>query len=72
MTDYNYFFVLEKETFANRDDTRSIIRHDAFRKTLPQAAEKKSRTLTDRGKQLISRALISNKIFSSHGQSYGK
>ena len=50
--------------FANRDDTHSIIRlNDAFWKTLPQA-EKKSRALTDRGKQLISRALISNKFFS--------
>ena len=35
MTHYNYFFVLQKETLANRDDTRSIIRlNDAFRKPL--------------------------------------
>ena len=46
--------------FASRE-TRSLIRvNDAFRKTLLQGAIKKPRKLTDHGKQLLQRALISN------------
>ena len=46
--------------FASRE-TRLFVRvNDAFRKTLLQAAIKKPRKLTDDGKQLVQRTLISN------------
>ena len=48
--------------FANRETCSFIRLNDAFRKTLLQAAKKKSRKLTDHGKQLLPRALISNVI----------
>ena len=48
--------------FANRETCSFIRLNDAFRKTLLQAAKKKSRKLTDRGKQLLPRVLISNVI----------
>ena len=46
--------------FANRETCSFIRPNDASRKTLLQAARKKSRKLTDHGKQLLPRALISN------------
>ena len=48
--------------FANRETCSFIRLNDAFRKTLLQAAKKKPRKLTDHGKQLLPRALISNVI----------
>ena len=48
--------------FANRETCSFIRLNDAFRKTLLQAAKKKPRKLTDHGKQLLPRALISNTI----------
>ena len=50
--------------FANRETCSFIRLNDAFRKTLLQAAKKKPRKLTDHGKQLLPRALISNVIVS--------
>ena len=47
---------------ANRDTCSFIRLNDASRKTLLQAAKKKSRKLTDHEKQLLPRALISNVI----------
>ena len=48
--------------FANRETCSLIRLNDAFRKTLLQVAKKKTRKLTDHGKQLLPRALISNVI----------
>ena len=49
--------------FANRETCSFIIRlNDAFRKTMFQATKKKLTILTDHGKQLLQRALISNVI----------
>ena len=48
--------------FANRETCAFIRLSDVFRKTLLQAAKKKPRKLTDHGKQLLPRALISNVI----------
>ena len=49
--------------FANRETCSFIRLNDAFRKTLLQAVKKKSRkSVTDHGKQLLPRALISNVI----------
>ena len=49
--------------FANRETCSFIITlNDAFRKTLFQATKKKLRILTNHGKQLLRRALISNVI----------
>ena len=48
--------------FANRETCSFIRLNDAFRKTLLQAAKRKPRKLTDHGKQLLPRALISNVI----------
>ena len=48
--------------FANRETCSFIRLNDAFFKTLLQAAKKKSRKLTDHGKQLLPRVLISNDI----------
>ena len=48
--------------FANRETCSFIRLNDAFRKTLLQAAKKKPRKLTDHGKQLLPRALISNVV----------
>ena len=48
--------------FANRETCSFIRLNDAFRKTLLQAAKRKPRKLTDHGKQLLPRALISNAI----------
>ena len=49
--------------FANRETCSFIITlNDAFGKTLFQATKKKLRILTDHGKQLLQRALISNVI----------
>ena len=48
--------------FASRETCSFIRLNDAFRKTLLQAAEKKSRKLTGHGKQLLPRALIPNVI----------
>ena len=45
--------------FANRETFSFIRLNDALRKTLLQAAKKKPRKLTDHGKQLLPRALIS-------------
>ena len=47
---------------ANRETFCFLRLNDAFRKTFLQAAKKKSRKLTDHGKQLLPRALISNLI----------
>ena len=47
---------------ANRETFSFLRLNDAFRKTFLQAAKKKSRKLTDHGKQLLPRALISNLI----------
>ena len=47
---------------TNRETCSFIRLNDAFRKTLLQAAKKKSRKLTDHEKQLQPRALISNAI----------
>ena len=47
---------------ANRETCSFIRLNDAFRKTLVQVAKKKTRKLTDHGKQLLPRALISNAI----------
>ena len=50
-------------TTADFDETCSFIRlNDVFRETLLQAAKVKSRKLTDHGKELVPRALISNLI----------
>ena len=50
-------------TTADFHETCSFIKlNDAFWKTLLQAAKVKSRKLTDHGKQLVPRALISNLI----------
>ena len=46
--------------FANRETCSFIRLNDAFRKTLLQEAKKKTRKLTDHGKQLLPRAVISN------------
>ena len=46
--------------FANRETCSFIRLNDAFRKTLLQEAKKKTRKLTDHGKQLLLRAMISN------------
>ena len=46
--------------FANRETLSFIRLNDALRKTLLQAARKKSRKLTDHRKQLLPRVLISN------------
>ena len=51
-----------RQTVTNRETCSFIRRHDAFRKTLLQAAKKKSRKLTDHEKQLQPRALVSNVI----------
>ena len=48
--------------FANRETCSFIRLNDAFRKTLGHGAKKKPRKLTDYGKQLLPRALISNVI----------
>ena len=48
--------------FANRETCSFGRLNDDFRKTLLQAAKKKSRKLTHHGKQLLPRALISNAI----------
>ena len=48
--------------FANRETCSFIRRNDEFRKTLLQAARKKPRKLTDHGKQLLPRPVISNVI----------
>ena len=48
--------------FANRETCSFIRLNDSFRKTLPQVAKRKSRKLTDHGKQLLPRVLISNVI----------
>ena len=48
--------------FANRETCSFLRSNDAFRITLLQVAKKKSRKLTDHGKQLLPRALISNVI----------
>ena len=45
---------------ANRETCSFIRLNDAFRKTFLQTAKKKPRKLTDLGKQLLPRALISN------------
>ena len=60
-------------TIANLE-TYSFIRfNNAFRKTLLQAAKRKTRKLTDHRKQLLSRALISSRIVLSHEhENYGK
>ena len=47
---------------ANRETCSFLRLNDAFRKTFLQAAKKKSRKLSDHGKQLRPRALISNLI----------
>ena len=55
--------------FANRETCSFIRLNDAFRKTLLQAAKKKPRKLTDHGKQLLPRGLISSvKEWSSIAQ----
>ena len=46
--------------FAKRETCSFIRFNDAFRKTLLQAAKKKSSKLSDHGKQLPPRVLISN------------
>ena len=46
--------------FANRETCSFIRLNDAFRKTLLQEAKKKTRKLTDHGKQLLPCAMISN------------
>ena len=46
--------------FANRETCSFIRLNDSFRRTLPQVAKRKSRKLTDHGKQLLPRMLISN------------
>ena len=51
-----------KADFANREACSFIRLNDAFRKTLLQEAKKKTRKLTDHGKQLLPLALISNVI----------
>ena len=57
---------------ANRETFSFLRLNDAFRKTFLQAAKKKSRKLTDHGKQLLPRALISNLIvFYDTGKNYG-
>ena len=45
---------------ANRETCSFIRLNDAFRKTLLQEAKKKTTKLTDHGKQLLPRAMISN------------
>ena len=47
---------------ANRETCSFLRLNDAFQKTFLQAAKKKSRKLSDHGKQLRPRALISNLI----------
>ena len=46
--------------FANCETCSFIRLNDAFRKTLLQEAKKKTRKLTDHGKPLLLRAMISN------------
>ena len=53
-----------KADCANRETCPFVRLNDAFRKPLLQAARKKFRKLTDHGKQLLPRALISNVIVS--------
>ena len=48
--------------FANRDTCSFIRLNDAFQKTSLQADKKKSRKLTDQGKQLLQCMMISNVI----------
>ena len=60
--------------FANRETCSFIGLNDAFWKTLLQAAKKKSRKLTDHGKQFLSTARDNLKCNSvlCHGENYGK
>ena len=52
--------------FANRETCSFIRLNDAFQKTLLQADKKKSRKLTNQGKQLLPGTLISNVIVFYH------
>ena len=53
-------------TIANLETCSFIRFNNAFRKTLLQAAKRKTRKLTDYRKLLLSRALISSRIVLSH------
>ena len=59
---------------ANRETCSFIGLNDAFWKTLLQAAKKKSRKLTDHGKQFLSTARANFKCNSvlCHGENYEK
>ena len=58
-----YDNILDDGRLCPNRETCSFIRlNDAFRKTLPQAAKRKSRKLTDHGKQLLPHVPISNVI----------
>ena len=56
------------DDFANRETCSFMRLNDAFLKTLLQAAKKKSRKLTDHGKQLLPQVLISNVIVPYYKQ----
>ena len=53
-------------TIANLETCSFTRFNNAFRKTLLQAAKRKTRKLTDHRKQLLSSALISSRIALSH------
>ena len=58
-----YDNILDDGRLCPNRETCSFIRlNDAFQKTLPQAAKRKSRKLTDHGKQLLPHVPISNVI----------
>ena len=54
-------------TIANLETCSFTRLNNAFRKTLLQAAKRKTRKLTDHRKQLLSRALISSRIVAPAG-----
>ena len=54
-------------TIANLETCSFIRLNNAFRKTLLQAAKRKTRKLTDHRKQLLSCALISSRIVAPAG-----
>ena len=54
-------------TIANLETCSFIRLNNAFRKTLLQAAKRKTRKLTDHRKQLLSCALISSRIVTPAG-----
>ena len=54
--------------FANHENCSFIRLNDAFRKTLLQVAKKKTRKLTDHGKQLVPRADFKCQCFMTRGE----